>query len=347
MNEYNYRDGCICPDATLLDALKAINAAVTGIALVINAKNQLVGIVVDGDIRRALIAGASLDTPVAAYVNRDFVSVGEDQDRAAVLDLMQARSLDQIPVLDVKGRLVGLHTMRTLLDPRVRPNWAVIMAGGKGTRLRPITEHLPKPMVLVAGRPILERIVLHLVSHGIRRIFLSVNYLAHIIEDHFGDGNKFGCKIEYLREDEPLGTGGALSLLPEIPKHPMLVMNGDLVMQTHFGQMLKFHEQGQYFATMGLRPYTHEVAFGCAQVENGCLKSLVEKPVLEELVNAGVYVLSSEALSYVPTNTFFPITQLFEKAIQNARTCGAYLIQEDWADIGLPQQLKEANGVIG
>jgi len=344
MGNKDYQKGRIGPENSLLDGLRAIDRAVTGIALVVDGGDRLAGILVDGDIRRALIGGANLGDAIERHMQRNFVTVGPETGRAEVLDLMQARSLEQIPVVDDNGRLVGLHTIHEVLGREERPNWAVIMAGGKGTRLRPITENLPKPMVPVAGRPILERIVLHLVSYGIRRIFLSVNYLANMIEDYFGDGSRFGCQIEYLREEQPLGTGGALSLLPEKPDHPILVMNGDLVMQTNFAGMLRFHSDGAYYATMGLRPYTHEIAFGCAEVEEDRIKSLVEKPVLERLVNAGVYVLSPGAVRNVPANIQYPITNLFESALKENNSCGAYLIEEDWMDIGQPRELREARG---
>ena len=138
--------------------------------------------------------------------------------RAEVLDIMQARRFEQVPIVDEQGKVIGLHLLHDILGNIARPNWAVVMAGGKGMRLRPLTEKLPKPMIRVAGRPLLERIILHLVSYGIRRIFLSVNHLAPVIEDYFEDGSKYGTKIEYLREDHPLGSGGAISLLPEIPE---------------------------------------------------------------------------------------------------------------------------------
>lgn len=345
MSNQDYTKGIIRPENSLLEGLRAIDQAVTGIALVADGDRVLHGILVDGDIRRALLAGGSIKDSIREYMQRDFVAVGPQASRAEVLDLMQARSLDQIPVVDDQGRLIGLHTIHEVLGHEERPNWAVIMAGGKGTRLRPITEHLPKPMVPVAGRPILERIVLHLVSYGIRRIFLSVNYLAHMIKDHFGDGSQFGCHIEYLEEEQPLGTGGALSLLPEEPADPVLVMNGDLVMQTNFADMLRFHNTGENYATMGLRPYLHEVAFGCAEINGDQITGLVEKPILEKLVNAGVYVLAPEAVASVPANTMFPITKLFEDALSGNRRCGAYSIEEDWLDIGQPEQLRKASGL--
>jgi NDP-sugar pyrophosphorylase family protein len=263
--------------------------------------------------------------------------------RAEVLDLMQARLIDQVPVLDDAGCVRGLHLIHDIIGGRKLNNAAVIMAGGKGMRLRPITEHLPKPMIKVAGRPILERLVLHLVSFGVTRIYLAVNYMSHVIEDHFGDGSQFGCSIQYLREKEPLGTGGALSLLPECPNEPILVMNGDLVMQANIASLIRFHTERGFYATMGVKPYRHEVPFGCVEVESGRIQSVHEKPSIDKLINAGLYVISPDALKDIP-KSFFPITELFEAAIEVGRNCGSFLIEDDWADVGRMDDLNEAQG---
>jgi NDP-sugar pyrophosphorylase family protein len=215
------------------------------------------------------------------------------------------------------------------------------MAGGRGTRLGPVTENIPKPMVRVAGRPILERLILHLVGFGIRRIFLSVNYLADVISGHFGDGAKFGCRIEYLRESEPLGTGGALSLLKEKPASPLIVLNGDLVTQVNLADMLDFHGRGRYAATMGVRQYTHQVPFGCVELQGDRVVGLEEKPILDRCVNAGVYVLEPSLLARVPKSAY-PITALFEDCLAKKEPVGAFEIREDWIDVGHRDQLKQA-----
>ena len=215
--------GCLL-DArgTIRDALAAVDLGAAGIALATDEAGRLVGVATDGDLRRALLRGSALEDPVLPVLNRSFVSLTRSQTRADALDLMLARHIDVVPVTDADGRPVALHLLHAFLEPVARGNWAVIMAGGRGTRLQPLTDTTPKPMLKVAGRPILERIVLHLVGHGIERIFLSVNYLAHVIEDHFGDGRRFGARIEYLREDRPLGTAGALGLLPEAPDRTLV-----------------------------------------------------------------------------------------------------------------------------
>jgi dTDP-glucose pyrophosphorylase len=329
---------------SLKDAMLALERSGTEIVLIVDETGRLTGIMTDGDIRRALLAEGRLDAPLQPHVQRRYTWVGPQAGRAEVIELMQARSIHEIPVLDQDKRLVGLHLLHELIGQPERPNWAVIMAGGKGTRLRPITENIPKPMIPVAGRPILERIVLHLVGLGFREVFLSVNYLSHIIEEHFGDGEKFGCRIRYLREDEPLGTGGALSLLPNRPTEPVLVMNGDLVTQSRFDRLIEHHEKGGFAATMCVRRYVHAVPFGCISLsDEGHMIGLEEKPLLAQWINAGIYLLSPETIAGVPRE-FFPVTQLFENLIKDGRRVGAFEIEEDWIDVGQKEQLSKAQG---
>ncbi|MFA7370218.1 MAG: nucleotidyltransferase family protein, partial [Kiritimatiellales bacterium] len=263
---------------------------------------------------------------------------------ADVLELMQARVIEQIPVVDAQGELKGIHTLHKLLGNDAKPNWAVIMAGGKGTRLGKLTADVPKPMLKVAGRPILERLILHLVSYGIQNIFIAVNHLSHIIEDYFQDGSKWGCSIKYLRENEPLGSGGALSLLPGNPKEAVLLMNGDLLLEVDLSRMLMFHETNNFYATMGVHSYSHEVPFGCIEMDHSRIVGLEEKPLLTRTINGGVYVLSPEAIQSVPKETFFPATRLFEEALEKNLSCGAYHLDGDWIDVGEPHQLRHARG---
>ena len=259
---------------------------------------------------------------------------------------MHARRIEQIPIIDENNRVIGLHLLHDIVGNVPRPNWAVVMAGGKGKRLGPVTENVPKPMIKVAGRPILERIILHLISSGIRRIFISVSHLSEIIENHFKDGSDYGVEIEYLHENKPLGSGGALSLLPEIPKHPILTMNGDLIAEANCVDMINFHTQNDFYITMGVYPYFHQVPYGCVKIKENRLESLEEKPVLEKMINAGIYVLSPQAVSAIPQSTSFPITKLFEDALSKNLPCGAFTIEKEWLDIGTPQQLSQARGEI-
>jgi dTDP-glucose pyrophosphorylase len=331
-------------DATVLDALRAIDAGAESIIFVRDDVGRVIGTLTDGDVRRAILGGATLESQsLSRSMRRDFVSVTAEAGRAEVLDLMRARQIEQIPVLDAEGRLCGLHTMRELISAVQRPNRALILAGGLGTRLHPITATVPKPMVPVAGRPILERLVLHLMSCGLRRFSLSVNYLAHVIEEHFGDGSRFGCEIEYLRESEPLGTGGPIALLDPPPTMPLLVLNGDLVTQCDLGRMLDFHERGGFAATLGVRSHSVEVPFGVAEVQGDCLVGLREKPTERMLINAGIYVFSPEVVRQVPRREF-PVTDLFQLCLDRGMRVGAHFVEEEWLDVGRPEELRRARG---
>jgi len=332
---------CVRDTASLLEAMRAIDVAALGLALVVEKDEKLQGIITDGDIRRALLKGATVESSVGPFVNRNFTAVGPEEDRTYVLDLMQSRTISQVPVVDADGRLTGLHLLREILGTVSKPNWATIMAGGLGTRLRPITETIPKPMIKVAGRPILERLVLHLVGCGIRRIFISINYLSHIIENHFGDGSRFGCQIHYLREEEQMGTGGALSLLPEAPTNPLVVLNGDLVTQPNFQRFLEFHERGGYAASIAIRRYLHQVPFGCVRLDGQRVRAFSEKPMVEESINAGTYILSPELVARVPKQ-FFPITSLFQQCLDRNESVGAWEVDAEWLDVGHKEQLRQA-----
>lgn len=326
------------------DALIALERGSVEIALVVDGDGRLVGLLTDGDIRRALLAGASIDGPLEPHMHTRFTAVGQNAGRAEVIDLMQARTIAQIPIVDGEGRLMGLHLLRDVIGSEPRPNWAVVMAGGRGTRLAPLTDHTPKPMLRVAGRPILERIVLHLVGHGIRRIFLSINYLSQVIESHFGDGSQFGAQIEYLREEQPLGTAGALTLLPAVPEAPVLVMNGDLVTQADVGALLDFHERGKQGISVAVRKYFHTVPFGCVELDGDRVASLEEKPTLSRLVNAGIYVLAPAVVARVPLGRESTTPALIEQAIAAGETVRALEIEDDWIDVGQREQFKRARG---
>jgi dTDP-glucose pyrophosphorylase len=337
------RQYVVAQGESIRGAMQVITDNWREVALVADDRGRVVGVVTDGDIRRGLLSGLALDSPVTGIMTQKYVYVGVEADRAGVLDLMRARRIRHVPVIDGEQRLVGIHFLEVLLGIADKPNAAVIMAGGEGRRLRPLTDRLPKPMVPVAGRPILERIVLHLVGYGVKRIYISVNYMAEVITEHFGDGERFGCAITYLRESTALGTGGPLSLIPEAPSHPLLVMNGDLVTQVDVSRLLQFHEREGACATLAARHYQVEIPFGVVTQRDNQLTDLLEKPTPHYLINAGIYVLEPEVLPLVPADTFFPITTLFEKLLEDKRRVAVYSIEEDWIDVGRREELRRAN----
>jgi dTDP-glucose pyrophosphorylase len=329
---------------SIRDAMQLITDNWRELALVVDGSSRVIGVVTDGDIRRGLLSGLALGDAVSAIMTRNYISVGPEVDRASVLDLMRARSIRHVPIVDGEQHLLGVHFMQDLIGATERPNAALVLAGGQGVRLRPLTEHIPKPMVRVAGRPILERIVLHLVGYGVRRVFLSVNYKAETIKDYFGDGSRFGCNIAYLHEPEALGTGGPLSLLPELPSHPLIVMNGDLVTQVDIAEMLEFHRLKKAVATIAARPFEAEIPFGVIHEDGGFLTDIEEKPSSYHLINSGVYVLEREVIAQVPKNTFLPITDLFAKIAKQRMPVAVYTMKADWIDVGRHEELRRARG---
>jgi dTDP-glucose pyrophosphorylase/CBS domain-containing protein len=333
------------PQASIRVALSELDRRGLEIVLIADVERRVLGVMTDGDFRRALLAGRTLEDAAADVMNRRFVSVGPEVSRAEVLDLMRARGLQQIPVIDARGRLAGLHVLRELIGAVLRPNWAVIMAGGRGERLRPLTDDVPKPMLCVAGRPILERLVLHLVGYGIRRVYLAVNYKAEEIERHFGDGDGHGCEIIYLREDHPLGTAGALTLLPEPPSTPLLVMNGDLVTNVDVGGLLTAHAAGGNVVTVAVHEHAYRVPFGVVEEgPAGVVDGLREKPTERWTVNAGMYVVDSAALAAIPAGEPYTMPALMEDCLNRGERVGLYRIEDDWIDVGRPRELMKARG---
>ncbi len=328
---------------SILDAMRTIDQGAAQIALVTDENQKLIGIVTDGDLRRALLGGADLESPILPHVNHEFRKASAETSRIEALDLMKCYSIEQLPIVDSQGRLIGLHLLNDLIQPQQLPNAAVILAGGKGTRLGTLTQNVPKPMLKVVGRPILERIILHLIGGGIKKIFLSVNYLAEQIEDYFGNGDEYGCQISYLREDKPLGTGGPLALLQhhEIT-HPVIVMNGDLITDFDVPGIVGCHQKNSNQITIGVRTYSHTVPFGCITTDGQQVVSLNEKPTLQEIINTGIYVISKELLPQVPLD-FFPITNLIELALDDGKRVGVFSVDQ-WIDVGQPKHLAEARG---
>jgi len=330
--------------STIKEAMQAINDNYKEVVFVIDRNDVLRGIITDGDIRRALLANRGFDYPAAKIMTRDYFSLDSSSDRTTALDIMKARSIRHIPIIDKNKELIGIHFLDELLGSQLKPNSAVIVAGGLGTRLRPMTEKCPKSMVLVAGRPILERLILHLVGYGIRKIYISINYMGEVIKKYFKDGNNYGCAIEYIEETSPLGTGGPLSILPK-QKHPVIVMNGDLVTQINIDSLINFHNNTKLDATICAKGFQVEIPFGVINEKNNKLVELKEKPTQEHLINAGIYVFNPNVISLIPKNTEFPITNIFHLMQKKGMGTGVYVLDENWIDVGRMNELKKANGL--
>jgi len=335
------------PDAPLRDVLKAIDSAGVGIALVVDDGRTLIGTLSDGDVRRALIGGAGLEQACRPFVHTTPVVAADDLDESAALTMLRARRLRQLPRVDAEGLVTGLSTVGDLLDVPERPEAVVIMAGGRGERLAELTRTTPKPMLTVGPRPILETIISSLAVQGFRRIFLSVNYKAEQIEAHFGDGTDRGLSIGYLREDKPLGTCGALSLLPAGVEGPVLVTNGDVLTRVDYAQVMDAHIRDEAAATVVVRDYEMQVPFGVIRAADGRISGIEEKPSQVFNINAGVYVLSQAALGLIPANRPYDMPMLIQALIDADQPVIPHRAEGYWLDIGRLPDYDRANADFG
>lgn len=331
---------CITGEQPVSEAVARIDASGGEIALVVDADGRLIGTVTDGDVRRGILRGNSLDVPVSAIMNRDPKSARLGADTRDLARELKARSIGQIPVLDENGVVVDIFFARELDYPIQQEHKVVIMAGGLGTRLRPITETIPKPMIPIGGKPILEVIIGKFQDQGFTNFTFCVNHLADVIKGYFGDGKKFGVDIEYILETKRLGTAGALSLIEPTPNSPVIVMNGDILTSVNFSQLLAFHYDNKAAATMGLNRFQYALPYGVVDVAGHSIRSFREKPVYDFFVNAGIYVISPEAINMIPKNEYFDMPALFEKLPNERRV--AFPIHEYWLDIGRHDDLDRA-----
>jgi dTDP-glucose pyrophosphorylase/predicted transcriptional regulator len=333
----------LSPYSTIKEALKIIDTGAIKIALVLDGANKLIGTVTDGDIRRGLLRGLTLDDSIEPIIFRHPMVCGVNDSKEEILKKAVAKKIYQIPIVDDEGVLVGIEEVDELLKPEEHSNKVVLMAGGLGTRLRPLTNATPKPLLEVGNKPILETIIANFAKYGFKNIILSVNYKSHMIEEYFGDGSKFGVDIEYVHEQKRMGTAGALSLMREKLTEPFFVMNGDLLTNINFEHMLDYHLSHKSDATMGVREYDFQVPYGVVNVSDHQIMSIEEKPVQKFFVSAGVYLLDETLLSLVPNEQFYDMPTLFEEMIAAKKNVVSFPIREYWLDIGRIEEFEKAN----
>ena len=343
----NIKNLSVPPSTTLLEAMRILGRGAAQVVLVVDGKSRLQGTLTDGDIRRGLLHGLTLEAPVERLMNRDFRFVRNVDDHASVLEMMKREVLRQIPVLDEHGRVENLLLLQELLSPPPLTNSVVIMAGGKGTRLRPYTDSCPKPMLPVGDKPMLEILLESCISSGFRSFYISVNYLKEQIIQYFGDGTRLGVSITYLIENEPLGTAGSLQLLPSSVTEPFLVLNGDVLTRLNPRQLLQYHRDHQANATLCVREHQVTVPFGVVDVKGVDLVGFEEKPTLRRLVNAGVYVIEPKLLRLIPQDEHFDMPSLLQAAQDAGHRVVVCPIHEYWIDVGRPESLHEAHATWG
>jgi dTDP-glucose pyrophosphorylase len=337
-----WRRALLSAESTLQAAIRNLNESALQIALVVADDGSLVGTVTDGDIRRGLLRGLDLNSPIDLIIERDPLVVPPQLGRELVLQLMKANKVHQLPIVDGSRVVLGLHLWDEIMVPGHRPNLMVIMAGGQGRRLRPHTENCPKPLLPVAGKPMLEHIIERARAEGFRHFVLAIHYLGKMIEDYFGDGSAWQIKIDYLREESPLGTAGAVGLLTPRPSVPFLVSNGDVLTDIHYGELLDFHCRHRAVATMAVRVHEWQHPFGVVHTKGVDIVGFEEKPIARSHINAGIYVLEPAALDVLGAGDQCDMPSLFGRLQERALRTIVYPMHEPWLDVGRPDDYTSA-----
>ncbi|MGE5607177.1 MAG: nucleotidyltransferase family protein [Bacteroidota bacterium] len=325
------------------DVIKNIDKYATQIAVVVDEDQKLLGVVTDGDIRRGILRGVSLEEPVNLVMNSKPITVQEGASKEQIFSIMRSKQIHQIPVIDKEQRVIRIEFIDELIKPVYRENWVLLMAGGLGSRLRPLTENCPKPLLKVGSKPILETIIENFIEQGFINFYIAVNYMAEMLKNYFGDGSCWGANIKYIHEEKQMGTAGALGLISEKPSHPLIIMNGDLLTKVSFDKLLNFHIRQNTIATMCVRDYQFQVPYGVVNINDNRLVGIVEKPIQQFFVSAGIYVINPEVLDLIPNDVPQDMPELFEKLIKEQKEVAVFPIREYWMDIGRISDFEKAN----
>jgi dTDP-glucose pyrophosphorylase len=342
----NWSELLLSSGSTIGDAIAKIDSGGMQITLVVDSDGKLLGTITDGDIRRGLLRGLTLNASAIDVTNCVPTTASPQDDRSVILAVMKRKLLHQIPLVDERGHVVGLETLDEMLLPPRRDNLIVLMAGGEGVRLRPLTNDIPKPMLRVGDKPMLESIIDSFASYGFWRFCIAVNYKAEFIERYFGDGAKWDVQVEYLRESEKLGTAGALSLIKSAPTEPVLVMNADILTKVDFGNILNFHHENRAAATLCVREYTHIVPYGVIQMDGNGVLEIEEKPIHRSLVSAGIYVLDPAVFKLLQNGQHLDMPELLETLLKSGQNVAGFPIHEYWLDIGRHEDLQSAQQYV-
>ena len=343
--ERNWKSALISESATLKQAAENLTKSTLKICLIIDGDGRLIGTISDGDIRRGLLRGLTLASSIQEIVKKNPLVVPVGISKNLIRKIMAANQIQQIPEVDGENRVLALHTWDEFSAPKALDNSMVIMAGGKGSRLRPHTEACPKPMLPVGGKPMLEHIVERAKLDGFRNFIFAVHYLGHMVEDYFGNGSRLNVKIEYLKENEPLGTAGALSLLENKLNAAFIVTNGDVITDIRYGELLDFHIRHDAAATMAVRLHEWQHPFGVVQMNGLEITGFEEKPINRTHINAGVYALNPSALNALEKNMHCDMPTLFERLQAQSQRIVAYPMHEPWLDVGRSDDLAKANQI--
>lgn len=335
----------VLKDDSISKALKVIDKGGLQVAFVVDEHNILLGTLSDGDIRRGLLDRKDLDSSILDLYNKKPVIAiaGASESELNKISAESENKVDKIPLVDSNGKLVDIYFVKRSQYREIYSNIVVLMVGGLGTRLKPLTDNTPKPMLHVGGKPILQTIIEQFCLCGFQNIIMCVGYKSNIIQDFFQDGKKFGVDIEYVVEDKRMGTAGAITLIERKLDEPFFVMNGDLLTDIKFNEVLEHHKKNISTATMCVREYDLEVPYGVVSTNNDCISMVVEKPVHSFYVNAGAYLLNPSCINLIPKNKFYDITSLFQELIKLKEKVVSYPLKEYWLDIGRIADYEKAN----
>jgi dTDP-glucose pyrophosphorylase len=339
----NWKESLLRPEATVQDAKRIIDASSMHIAIVVDEERRLLGIVTQSDYRKGILRHVNFNDPVTAILNESPETTLLTDSANKIDEFFVKTNLMHLLIVDDEGILVNVEYYDEHLKIDRKENWVVIMAGGLGNRLRPLTEYTPKPLLNMGGKPIIESIIDKFISYGFRRFYLSVNYKANMIEDYFGDGSKLGVQISYMKEVRQMGTAGSLSLLPDVPNKPFITMNADLVTDVNFQDLINYHLEYRASATMCVKEYDFAVPYGVVKVNDHKIEGLDEKPNQRFFVNAGIYLFEPDILELIPRNTSIDMPDLFKMIIDSDRATAAFPIHEYWLDIGQMDDYQKAN----
>lgn len=334
---------CINKNSTIREAMINIDKNLIGASLVINDNKELIGMISDGDIRRAILKNHSIDDKIDGIYKKEFKSVSKLESKKRVKEFMLKHKIRQLPVVGKGKRIESLYFLDDIISYKPKDNYVFILAGGLGSRLRPLTDDIPKPMLKIGDKPMLQHIIEHFREHGFKNFILSLNYKSEVIEEYFKDGREFDVNIEYIKETKKLGTAGSIALVKEKLQKPFMVINGDILTGVDFDNFLNYHIENDFDVTVGVRNYEIKVPYGVMVTENSIIKSIEEKPEYNFNINGAIYALNPEVVKYIPYNEHYDMTDLIEDVNKEKRKAGIYKITEYWTDIGQIEDYNRAN----
>lgn len=331
----NWKNTIVSPETKIRKVIEVIESSKLKISFVVDCNNILIGSVTDGDIRRGILNGISLDDKVTNVMKSNPLSAKYGDSKELILNLMKRTDIRQIPIVDEDGRIFSVENYSDYLSQNISENIVILMAGGLGNRLNPLTTNCPKPLLKVGEKPVLETILESFIEQRFLNFYISVNYKAEMIQKYFNDGSHWGVNIKYLHETKRMGTAGSLGLLKVNTKKPIIVINGDLLAKLNYCSLLNFHKENKVEATMCVREYDMQIPYGVITTnEKNNIVKIEEKPFKQYFINAGIYVLQPEVLEIIPKDSNYDMPMLFEKLIQNKSKTIVFPIRDYWLDIG-------------